>query len=283
MRQKLNRPYDLIENKTFRFIFVFGGSIFGMIFLWIFEPYGFYKLSNYEKLRALGFYFGAGLIPLILQFYVFQDILIKKYTLLNTILWIVLSSILLSISGGIVNSILFNNGKYVIFSVLYFLWIIPSIQVIPISIIILLHYNWSLKKHLRLAVQVNSTLKHEKNTQVSIEKIAEINSDNKNESFKISLDSLLFLVSVENYIEVYLIENGNVNKKLVRYSLLRVEQDNMEIDELFRCHKSYIVNKNKIESILGNAAGYKLKLYDYDEQIPVSRKLNKEIQNVLIN
>ena len=283
MKQKLNRPYDLIENKTFRFIFVFGGSIFGMIFLWIFEPYGFYNLSNYEKLRALGFYFGAGLIPMLLQFYVFQDIIIKKYTLLNTILWIVLSSILLSISGGIVNSMLFNDGKYIIFSVLFFLWVIPSIQVIPITIFILIHYNWSLKKHLKLAVELNSNLKQEKITQLSFEKIAEINSDNRKESLKISLDSLLFIVSVDNYIEVYLIENGNVNKKLVRYSLLRVEQDNMEIDELFRCHKSYIINKNKIESIVGNVAGYKLKLYNYDKQIPVSRKWNKEIQNVLIN
>ncbi len=283
MKQKLNRPYDLIENKTFRFILVFGGSIFGMIFILIFEPYGLYNLSIHEKLRAIGFYFGAGLIPMILQFYVFQDIIIKRYTILNTVLWILLSSILLSISGGIVNSMLFNDGKYIIFSILFFLWVIPSIQVIPMTIFILIHYNWSLKKHLRLAVKVNTALKQVNNTQTSIEKVVEINSDNKNESLIVSLDSLLFIVSVDNYIEVNLSENGSLNKKLVRYSLMRVEQENMKIDELFRCHKSYIVNKNKIESILGNAAGYKLKLTDYGKQIPVSRKWNKEILNTLIN
>ena len=283
MQQILNRPYDLIENKTFRFIFVFGGSLFTMMFLWVFEPYGFYNLSNFEKLRAIGYYLGAGLITMILQFYLFQDIIIKSYTLLNSILWILLSAILLSISGGIVNSMLFNDGKYFIYSILFFLKVVPSIQVIPLTIFILVHYNWLLKKHLKQAVHLNASLKQGRNTRVSIEKLVEINSDNKNESLKTSLDSLLFIVSMDNYIEVSLFENGSIIKKLIRYSLLRVEQDNVGIAELFRCHKSYIINKNMIESVVGNAAGYKLKLFNCEKHIPVSRKWKKEIQNILIN
>jgi len=43
MKNILNRPYDLLESKVFRYLFVFGGSGFAFIFLWIFEPYGLYK------------------------------------------------------------------------------------------------------------------------------------------------------------------------------------------------------------------------------------------------
>jgi len=54
------------------------------------------------------------------------------------------------------------------------------------------------------------------------------------------------------------------------------------VTEIFRCHKSYIVNKVKIDSITGNAAGYKLKLKDYSEYIPISRKWNKKIKEICL-
>lgn len=281
MNNLLNRPYDLLERKRFRHIFVFGGSVFGMIFLWVFEPFGFYNLTNYEKLYAIGFYFVAGLIPLILQFYVFQDVVLKKYTLLNTVLWIVLSSVLLVVSGGIVNSILFNDGAYVIERFLFFLWVIPTIQVIPITVFILIHYNINLNKRLKIAMQVNNRLKPGACENTNNEKIVILNSNNKKEKTTVLLDSLLYVTSVDNYIEIHIIENNKVERKLLRYSLMNLKQDNSELKELFRCLKSFIVNKKKIESLVGNASGYKIKISYCDAIIPVSRKYNKVIHAII--
>jgi DNA-binding LytR/AlgR family response regulator len=69
---------------------------------------------------------------------------------------------------------------------------------------------------------------------------------------------------------------------MLRYTLSGVEKDNSGISEIFRCHKSYIINKNKISSITGNAAGYKLILLGYNTPIPVSRKWNKDIASITI-
>jgi DNA-binding LytR/AlgR family response regulator len=38
-----------------------------------------------------------------------------------------------------------------------------------------------------------------------------------------------------------------------------------------RCHRTYIVNTDKIYSVTGNAQGYRLSLHDTQEEIPVSR------------
>ena len=92
---------------------------------------------------------------------------------------------------------------------------------------------------------------------------------------------MLFIATLDNYIELYTFEDAELSKKTIRYSLMKVEHDNKDHTDLFRCHKSYMVNKSNIESISGNAAGYKLKLLNYHDLIPVSRKWNKYIQTVV--
>jgi DNA-binding LytR/AlgR family response regulator len=49
---------------------------------------------------------------------------------------------------------------------------------------------------------------------------------------------------------------------------------------IYRCHKSYLVNLAKVNHVSGNAQGYKLHLKDVEDQIPVSRKLNEEIKEI---
>lgn len=281
MKNLLNRPYDLLESKTFRYWFIVGALLFGILFLWIFEPYGLYNLTTLDaKILAIGLYVGSGLLILLVQFLLLQDIFIRKYTLGITICWIILSFLAIGTSSTIVNSFLFDHGKFRFAAFIYFQGAILSINIIPVSIFVLVHYNVTLQKRLKIASQLNNTLtnrdqKPENNQQVVL------NSENKNEGFVISIASLLYITSLDNYIDVYYSKNKLVEHKLIRYSLAGVEEDNRNIDEIFRCHKSYLVNKRKIESVSGNAAGYKIKLHDCDMLVPVSRKWNKNLSVLL--
>lgn len=283
MNRFFNQPYDLLERNNFRHIFVFGGITFAFFFMWVFEPFGLYNLSPItQKVKVIGLYLGCGLLLMILQFYILQDIVIKKHTVLKTIIWILLSFVILGLSTSTINDILFNNSAFSISSIIYFQGVILTLNIIPVSFFILLHYSWTLKKRLNRASQINSRIESQQSKIIENKKVV-INSENKKERFEISLSKLLFVTSLDNYIEIYIWDNDSLQKKILRNSLIKLEQDNSGIDEIFRCHKSYIINKAKIESIIGNAAGYKLKLYDYDMLIPVSRKWNKDIQEVIIN
>ncbi len=280
MKELLKKQYDLLESKTFRYWFVFGIALFGLIFLWTFEPYGLYNLTTFdEKALAIGLYTGIGLLLLIFQFFLLQNIFIRKYTLGITILWIILSFLIIGTSSFIINTFLYNEGRFYFSIFIYFQGMILSINIIPVILFVLIHYNLTLRKRLRMAVQINSSIQN-KSQNTDKGQIVVLNSENRNDKLELSLNSLLFITSVDNYIDVYYIDNRIIKHKLLRYSLAAIEQDNPNIADLFRCHKSYIVNKTKIDSITGNAAGYKLRLKDYSDYIPISRKWNKQIKDI---
>lgn len=274
----INKPYDLLESKSFRFLFIVGGGTFAFIFLWLFEPYGIYNLNTSKKALTVGLYIGAGFILNLIQFFPLQNIVIKKHTVLRTILWIMLSFVGIGTSSSIINAILFNEGRLYIWDFFYFQGFILSINIIPVFAFVLIHYNLTLKKRLKIAITNNEALKAKPQNSEENGKLVILNSENKNEGRSIPLNSLILISSMDNYIELTYQEKETTSKCLLRYSLSKVEQDNKEIEEIFRCHKGFIVNKTKIESITGNAAGYKLKLKNLDMLIPVSRKWNKEIK-----
>ncbi len=276
-----SKPYDLLENNTFKNIFVFGGLVFSFLFLWVFEPFGLYNLTGNEKLFAIGLYIVVGLIILVLQYFVFQHVIIKQYTVLNTILWIILSTFLIGLSSAVVNAFLFNDGHFYFLSFVLFQGIILSINIIFVPIFILVHYNISLHKRLKAANSFNDKLSQETVRPATNDKLIKLNSDNKKEGMEIGVDDFLFLRSQDNYIEINYLEDQSLKKDLVRYSLLKFENDNRDVPEIIRCHKGYIVNKLKIDSISGNAAGYKLKISGCDDIIPVSRSLNTKLETLL--
>jgi DNA-binding LytR/AlgR family response regulator len=50
-----------------------------------------------------------------------------------------------------------------------------------------------------------------------------------------------------------------------------IENQFSDIQQLFRCHKAFIANIEKVKGASGNAKGYFLTLHDIEEKIPVSR------------
>lgn len=280
MENLLNKQYDLLESKTFRYWFVFGLALFGLTFLWIFEPYGLYNLTTFnEKILAIGLYVGIGSILMILQFFILQNIFIKRYTLGITILWIILSFLIIGTSSFIINAFLYNEGHFYFPGFIYFQGMILSINIIPVTLFVLIHYNLTLRKRLRMTIQINNSI-HNKSQNSDKDNVIVLNSENKNDKLELSLNSLLFITSLDNYIDVFYIDNKIIKHKLLRYSLSGIELDNPHVTDLFRCHKSYIINKMKIESVTGNAAGYKLRLKGYSDYIPISRKWNKQIKDI---
>lgn len=57
-------------------------------------------------------------------------------------------------------------------------------------------------------------------------------------------------------------------------------EEQISSKKILRCHRSYIVNLEKIESLKGNAQGYKLKIFDSNYIVPVSRKYLNLINEV---
>lgn len=103
----------------------------------------------------------------------------------------------------------------------------------------------------------------------------------KNDEIKLELKDLLLLEANDNYVAVYYCQNNKMKKDLRRGSLKMMEEQLVDNTAMQRCHKSYIVNIHNVNSISGNAQGYKLHINEIEFEIPVSRSFPKAMINKL--
>jgi DNA-binding LytR/AlgR family response regulator len=97
----------------------------------------------------------------------------------------------------------------------------------------------------------------------------------------VELDQLILLQSADNYVEIFFMKEGQLRKELVRTSLKKLEVD---LDEypIRRCHRSYMVNINKVSVTMKSKKGLSLELRDFpDELIPVSKNYTPFFTRIL--
>jgi len=89
--------------------------------------------------------------------------------------------------------------------------------------------------------------------------------------FSIKSENLYYLESAENYLSICYLNKGKVSKYLLRDTLKKAE-DTFAGTEIIRCHRSYMVNFEKVKVIRKDKDGLRLEL---DNQavmdIPVSK------------
>jgi len=89
--------------------------------------------------------------------------------------------------------------------------------------------------------------------------------------FSVKKENLLYLESAENYVSICYINKDKVSKYLLRDTLKKIEET-FSGTEIIRCHRSYMVNFEKVKIIRRDKDGLKL---GFDNQlvsdIPVSK------------
>jgi hypothetical protein len=89
--------------------------------------------------------------------------------------------------------------------------------------------------------------------------------------FSVMRENLLYLESAENYVNICYLNKGKVSKYLLRDTLKKMEES-FSGTEIVRCHRSYMVNFEKVKVIRKDKDGLKL---EFDNpsmtDIPVSK------------
>jgi len=93
----------------------------------------------------------------------------------------------------------------------------------------------------------------------------------KQEGFSFCPNDLLFVKADGNYVELTLYNNGQLMTELKRISLRQFELQLSNYPFLFRCHRAYLVNLQRIKAVSGNSQGYLLSFELVAVKIPVSR------------
>jgi hypothetical protein len=89
--------------------------------------------------------------------------------------------------------------------------------------------------------------------------------------FSVKKENLLFLEAAENYVSICYFDKGKVSKYLLRDTLKDMEEI-FNGTEIIRCHRSYMVNFDKVKVIRKDKDGLKLELdIPSAMDIPVSK------------
>ncbi len=93
----------------------------------------------------------------------------------------------------------------------------------------------------------------------------------------LNLDDLLYLEASENYVVIHHLNNRQPDRTLLRNSMKRLEQ-NLSAFPVTRCHRSYMVNIEKIRMAKKIPSGYVLVMNSTNAvQIPVSETYKSNI------
>jgi len=273
-------PLELNFKKSLKLSLLVGFFVF--FFLYVFQPAK--SMFSYDAMNISSAIIYGGITFMVMFFFYhvlllwFPSIFVEeKWTLLKGIIQHLLMFLVITIFNFLFSII----GKetlevnYLILDFLRLLMITMSIAIFPtIAIIFYNQYNL-LKQYLVETESINKVLQNKENLNENVILIGE----GKNEKFNLTIDDLFFIQSQGNYIEIFLKNAENI---VLRSSLIKINHQ-ISSNQIYKCHRSYLVNLSHVKNVTGNAQGLRLHFEGIEESVPVSRSLTSEIKQLLLH
>jgi hypothetical protein len=274
-----NKPFPFVETVSSRIIISALFGVFIFLFLSVFQPFSIGNITNHKFLYISGFGFITFFVMLVN--YLILPILFPSFFDLEE--WDVIKNTVF-ISWDILVIALFNwfynltvgrniSVQHDLFS--YLLYTI-TIGIFPTLFLTLLIERQLWNKHGIIAENASLQLKKQREQQEKERQIC-IVPENEKETLKIPQTKLLCVGAEGNYSNAYYLDGDLLEKKLLRVSLKKIEEQLSGFEMIVRCHRSYIVNLHLIDKVSGNARSFKLHMENLEFSIPVSRDFSKMI------
>lgn len=276
----LNKPFPRASVNSRHIILISGLGI--ACFMLAFQPFGTSSLNTPYKLIKLSGYGIISALVLAINLLLIKPNLksfFNSWTIGKQIIWVAWIIFTIGIGNYLYSIFAFNFDPspigFVLIQVYSFL-----LGIIPAVIIILIIHNISLKNNLKKSKELNGLLK-EKENPAPPQNYITLRSYNQKNKLEIASKDFLYLESAGNYVEIYVLKGETPKKDLLRSTLKGIQNQLKDFKNLKRCHRSFIVNLNKVETAEGNAQGLKLKLQNSENIVPVSRTYYEEIKQAL--
>ncbi|RYY29538.1 MAG: hypothetical protein EOO04_07255 [Chitinophagaceae bacterium] len=101
--------------------------------------------------------------------------------------------------------------------------------------------------------------------------IVKLTGENQGDSLDIVASSILAVQSLDNYVNVFYESNGKLQTAMLRNTLTNIAAQLTSFSNLYRSHRGWLVNTDRVVKVDGNAQGLKLTLVYLSQQVPVSR------------
>ena len=152
------------------------------------------------------------------------------------------------------------------------------IGVLAAGLMILFRYNLLTRRHLEYAQDLNHKLQSKLYSYIPAQQKERIQITLEGKTIDILREDILYISSEGNYLGFHFKSLPNHPPKLYRGRIKNVSEILDNYPELFRSHRSYIINLKYIESTHGNSQGLSISLSGISDKLPVSRPNIKDLR-----
>ena len=270
LKEVVDKPYPFVYG-GWKSAVIVGFAVF--LFLFTFEPLGLNRFPGNKFLYTQGF--GLVTIACLLFDYWMINQVMKRVRILWTvwyeILWNIFFLSTIAIGNGVYNAVVgFFFFHQDIWSALQLsnAFIVTFPVGILFAIIFALIRNAGIKAMQR---EIPADAGPGSQARESMDFICISSVNKKDPDVILTADRILYIESMGNLLKIhYLSDEAKVKTKVVRNTLKNLAV--LEHPDLFRCHRSFVLNLRMVNQINGNSNGYLVKLMHVEDEIPVSRK-----------
>jgi two-component system, LytTR family, response regulator len=268
LKEVVDKPYPYVDS-GWKSAVVVGFCIF--LFLYIFQPLGLNQFPGNKFLYTLGF--GFITVVCLLFDYWLLNFFLKQVKILWTvwceIIWDIFFLSTIALGNGIYNSAVgfffFKQDNLQPLQLLN-----AFLVTFPVGILFVIVF--ALIKNARLKAQQKEETVDCNPAEMNDPDFISISSANKKDpDVVLSVGNILYIESMGNLLKIHYLSGGtNVATRVIRNTLKNLAA--LEHPDLYRCHRSFVLNLHKINQVSGNSNGYMVKLIHVEGEIPVSRK-----------
>ncbi len=283
MKIEIKEFLVFLRDHRYRIHIILVITIYTYFFLLIFEPFEVHLIEN-KFIELVGYSFMSLLVVSLYWLFIPKYILRKKRikSILLNPLYLILIIITIGFFDFLLASFILKNYSFSLINFLKFQYYSFTISLFPTIILYLIFKISQSKKisqdELKEKEKLEMKLKMME-TQISIksEKILIKNQTKENTHLFLTNDLILF-EAMGNYVNVHFKEKNATNSLMIRNTLSNIENYLSDHNTFLRCHRSFIVNIQHIDKLIGKGRNKKIVLKQLDKEVPITRT---KIQQIL--
>lgn len=145
-----------------------------------------------------------------------------------------------------------------------------------------LYISWK-EKSLQLESFISGKRFFRSNNQDKVLDMVPFSDENGNIKVSLPLSKIIYIESADNYIIIYFVGDTEIEKVMIRNNLRKI-QNEMEMFNIHRCHRSYLVNISKIKLAKNERGRFLLEMNNPFKGhifVPVSKTYKNTIEECL--
>ncbi|MBL7827490.1 MAG: LytTR family transcriptional regulator DNA-binding domain-containing protein [Saprospiraceae bacterium] len=264
------------RSEFYRQALLIGMGVFAV--LAVFQPFGTYVFEHDLKYLLLA---GYGLLIPLTGVALREIIALIKPEFFDRSKWTFRRELVLTglfLLGGVVMSYFYHHlaigGRL---SVRGFFWFVFfALTTVSLPMALLLAWRFFYVKNQLAISELSQQL-------TPAETLITLLGENRNEKLTLHRDEVLYLRAADNYVEIFLLKNQQVQRLMFRGALSSMFQQLEKVGTFKQVHRSFVVNMDHTVRLEGKSPAYFLVFENAPatEEIPVSRLVVADIRETL--